>query len=319
MKIIGIERIREVLAAIDLIPEIEAAFVAYSEGRAVVPPVGELLFEDPPGDVHIKYGYLKHDDYYVVKIASGFYGNPSMGLPSGNGLMLLFSQKTGEPLGILLDQGYLTDVRTAVAGAVACRYLAPRDIRRIGIVGTGVQARMQLRRLAEVTDCRQVLAWGRDRGKLRAYCEELSAEGFAVEGAPNPAALAAECNLIVTATAAREPLLWADQIRKGTHITAMGSDTAGKQELDPEITGMADLVVADSIWQCLERGETAHAIRAGIIESDDVVELGAVIAGRAPSRTSEEQITVADLTGVAVQDLQIARCVYEACLSAEGN
>jgi ornithine cyclodeaminase len=123
--------------------------------------------------------------------------------------------------------------------------------------------------------------------------------------------LGANCNLIVTATAATAPLLWADDIQPGTHITAMGSDTPEKQELDPAILQKADLVVADSISQCLVRGEIAHALRERVIEQQLLVELGQIIAREAAGRTAPDQITVADLTGVAVQDIQIAKLVYE--------
>ncbi len=135
----------------DLIPGIEAAFVAYSAGRAVVPPVGELLLPDVQADVHIKYGYIAGEPYYVIKIASGFYQNPEKGLPSSNGLMLVFRRATGELAAILLDEGLLTDLRTGAAGAVAAKHLAPKTVRRIGIVGSGTQARHQLRMLKAVT------------------------------------------------------------------------------------------------------------------------------------------------------------------------
>ena len=312
MRVIGIKDIKTAMTSMDIIPSIEASFVAYSEGRAVVPPVGELLFKDPPGDVHIKYGYLIGDDVYVIKIASGFYHNPALNLPSGNGLMLLFDQKTGQILSILLDQGYLTDLRTAAAGAIAAKYLAPPHVQRIGIIGTGTQARLQLQYLRTVTDCRDVSVWGRDPGKLAIYCEEMEADGFSVEPSQQVADVAASCNLIVTTTAATAPLLLEEHIRPGTHITAMGSDTPTKQELDPAILHKADLVVADSISQCVERGEITHALRTGLVRQGGLVELGHIIGGHAAGRTSAEQLTVADLTGVAVQDIAIAKAVYEA-------
>lgn len=313
MRILELEEIRRVLPSIDLMSAIEAGFVAYSRGQAVVPPVGELLFPDPPGDVHIKSGYLKGDEYFVVKIASGFYRNPELGLPSSNGLMLLFSQQTGALLAVLLDEGYLTDVRTAVAGAVAAKYLAPRRIDRIGILGTGTQARMQLRYLLPITDCRRVLVWGRHKGKLDRYRADMEAVGFSIETTSDAGEVAGGCNLIVTATVSTSPLLWEPQIRSGTHITAVGADAAYKQELDPTLLRSADILVADSLSQCCERGEIAHAVRAGLIESARPVEMGHVIAGSRPGRTSDGQITIADLTGVAVQDIQIAKAVFEAC------
>ena len=310
MKIVPLDRIEEVLPTLDLIPSIEAGFVAYSAQEAVVPPVGELLLDG--GEVHIKYGYLKGDDYYVIKIASGFYDNPKIGLPSSNGLMLLFSQKTGELVSILLDEGYLTDTRTAVAGAIAARHLAPRKVERIGIVGTGIQARLQLQHLARVTECREVLVWGRGEPQLERYRSDTEPHGFAVETTFSTADVLRTCNLVVTCTPAAEPLLHVDDLQEGTHITAVGSDTPEKQELDAAILGRADLVVADSISQCLGRGEIHKGLEADQIAEEDLVELGDVIAGRAIGRTSDAQITVADLTGVAVQDIKIATAVYEA-------
>lgn len=313
MKILSLDQIKAVLPSIDLVDEIEKGFVAYSQGRAVVPPVGELVMQDPPGDVHIKYGYLKDDDYYVIKIASGFYENASLGLPSSNGMMLLFSQKTGQPLAVLLDEGHLTDVRTAVAGAIAAKYLAPARVERIGVAGTGMQARLQLEYLMEVTDCREVLVCGRDQARMDSYAAAMQKFGFRVSTTGDARQLMKSCTLIVTTTPATKPiLLGRDNIRPGTHITAVGSDTHDKQEVDTGILQHADLVVADSIAQCLERGEIHHALQKGAIAKSEIVELGSIIAGDAEGRTSDRQVTIADLTGVAVQDIQISKAVYEA-------
>jgi len=313
MKIITLQQMKTALAGVDLLPEIEAGFVAYSEHRAEVPPVGALRFTDPPGDVHIKYGYLHNDEFYVIKIASGFHENPSRGLPSGNGLMLLFSQQTGELAAVLLDEGYLTDLRTAVAGAIAAKYLAPKSVTRIGIVGTGVQARLQLRLLRSITSCRKVLVWGRNSQHAANYKEEMEHEEFMVDIASDVRDVPRACNLIVTATAATAPLISAADARPGTHITAVGADSPHKQELDAAIFSNADVVVVDSVSQCADHGDLAHAVRAGLVRPIDVRELGAVIAGKADGRTSPEQLTIADLTGVAVQDAQIAKAVHRAC------
>lgn len=314
MKIIELDQIQEILTTVDLLPAIEAGFVSYSAGKAVTPPVGELLFQNPPGDVHIKYGYLLDDPYYVIKVASGFYENSALNLPSSNGLMLLFSQKTGEPLAILLEEGYLTNVRTAVAGVIAAKYLAPKHIHRIGIVGTGIQARLQLRHLASAIGCREAIIWGRSFENAKQYQQEMEVEGFAIGIAQTIQDLTTTCNLIVTTTPSTTPLLYADHVEPGTHITAIGTDTPHKQELDPMIFLKAHRVIADSISQCIERGDIAHAIAQQLITPKNIVELGDVISGKALGRTSSDQITVADLTGVAVQDIQIAKVLYEAML-----
>ena len=311
MKIVNFEKIKEIVADIDLLPLIEEGFVKYSMGLTVVPPVGELLFDNPPGDVHIKYGYIMGDDYYVIKIASGFHENPKLGIPSGNGMMLLFNQKTGEPVGGLFDRGYLTDVRTGVAGAIAAKYLAPRKIGRIGIVGTGTQARLQLVHLKSVISCRDTIVFGRNDTKLGQYKNEMVQHGFVVSTTKDINELTSQCNLIVTTTTSTQPLISWKQVQKGTHITAVGSDTPSKQELGQVILGEADLVVADSISQCLVRGEISHAFKEGILQQDDIVELGQIIEGKIEGRTSEDQTTIADLTGVAVQDIQISKAVYE--------
>ncbi len=193
MRIVELPEIEEALAGLDVLPLPEAGFVAYSEGRAVVPPAGEPILDE--GETHIKYGFIRGEPWYVVKIASGFYRNPERGLPSGDGMVLLFSQRTGQPVAALLDRGHLTDVRTAAAGAIGARYLAPHRVERIGVAGTGVQARLQVQHLKPVTDCRSVLAWGRGDQKLDAYRRDLEAEGFEVAVTKDPAELGARCNL----------------------------------------------------------------------------------------------------------------------------
>jgi len=310
VKIATAARIKAILPALDLLPAIEEGFAAYSSGRATVPPVGELILDK--GEVHIKSGYIEGEEFYVIKIASGFYGNPSIGLPSGNGCMLLFKQKTGEFAAILLDEGHLTDVRTAVAGAVAAKHFAPRKVERIGIVGAGVQARLQLQWLTRVSACRDVLAWGPLADELAAYKRDMEALGFSVETTRDAASILKTCNLVVTATPSKTPLLPAAGLRPGIHITAVGSDTPDKQELDSEILALADVVAADSLSQCRLRGEIHKALEAGRIREDKCIELGAVISGREKGRTSDGQITVVDLTGVAVQDIAIATAVYRA-------
>ena len=315
MKIITRQEIEAILPSLDLLPLIEAGFVAYSAGRAVVPPVGELLLDN--GDVHIKYGYLRQDDYYVIKIASGFYDNAQFGLPTSNGLMLLFRQQTGELQSLLLDEGRLTDIRTAVAGAIVAKHLAPREVQRIGIVGTGIQARLQLQHLVPITPCRAVLVWGRGERQREQYRDEMARRGFQVETTGDAAEILGSCDLIVTCTPATEPLLKRSDLRPGTHITAVGADTPHKQELEAAILGRADVVVADSIAQCLVRGEIHQAIKGGFLAEGDIVELGSLIEGTNPGRLDQEQITVADLTGVAVQDIQIAKAVYEAAAAED--
>jgi ornithine cyclodeaminase len=316
-KVLELDEIKRLIDVPKMIQAIEDGFVLYSEDKVVVPPVGFMHFDEPPGDVHIKYGFVKGDDVYVLKMASGFYNNGELGLSPADGLILVFSQKTGYLKMILLDKAWLTDMRTAAAGAVAAKHLAAKSINGIGIVGTGVQARMQLELLKDIVDCQSCFIWGRDPNKVQAMIEDLQTSeiiqswGIELKAATDIDELASNCNLIVTTTSAKAPLIRADQVQPGTHITAMGSDDHGKQELEAELLAKANLVVADSISQCVDHGECFHAVKDNLVDEGSILELGNVIRAPKLGRTSEEQITVADLTGVAIQDIQIAKMVSQ--------
>ncbi len=322
-KVLKLDEIKRLIDIPQLIRELEAGFVLYSEDKVVVPPVGFLHFDEPPGDVHIKYGFVTGDEFYVLKMASGFYNNAELDLPVADGVILVFSQKTGQLKLILLDECWLTDMRTAAAGAVAAKHLAPDNVQHIGIVGTGVQARMQLELLKDVVDCQSCFIWGRDANKVQGMIKDLQAReaiqawGLDLRAATQIDDLLSQCNLIVTTTSAKEPLIRADQVQKGTHITAMGSDAHGKQELEAELLAKADRVVADSVSQCVDHGECFHAVKDNKIEEASILELGNVIKNPEIGRTSEDQITVADLTGVAIQDIQIAKMVDHVLHSAD--
>jgi ornithine cyclodeaminase len=290
----------------ELIEEIAQGFIDYTAGRVVVPPVGYLGFTEPTGDVHLKYGYVKGGDVFVIKVAAGFPQNSQRGLPTGDGCMLVFDSHTGFLLAVLLDRSRLTDLRTAMAGAVAARALAPRRISCIGILGTGVQARLQPLMLTHVTECRDIALYGRSAQRAAACAEDLEAAGFRVSIAASAEAVAEGSELIVTTTASRAAHFRAAAVRPGTHITGVGADAPGKQELDAKLFARAEVVVADSIAQCADHGDLAPALASGDITLDRVRELGAVLADPRLGRTSEQQISIADLTGVAVQDIVIA-------------
>jgi len=306
MRIVNLEEIKSVLPHINLVEEIERGFAAYSKGDVVVPPVGEMHFDVPPGDVHIKYGYIKNDDVYVIKIASGFSRNSDLGLPGGNGMMLIFNQKTGQPLAVLKDESYLTDVRTAVAGAICAKHLAPKNVKKIGIIGTGVQGKMQLNYLNGIIDCESAIVWGRSKISLLKYQSNMKDSGYEITTTIDMDHIIDQCQLIITCTASEVPLI--HRVKPGTHITAMGSDTMTKQELASSILSQADLVVADSRSQCELRGEIHQAIKNGFT-MNDVVEIGEIIYGKCNGRKNDDEITIADLTGVAVQDIQISKAV----------
>jgi len=303
-----------VIERVDMLGIMSEAFVAHSEGRSVIPPVGELMVDGPPsGEVHIKYGYIRGGRHYVVKIASGFPGNQRIGIPSGSGLMLLFDVRTGMLSAILQDEGHLTDVRTAAAGALVSKVMSTAPIETVGIVGTGVQARLQARFLVRHVGCRNVLLWGRDEDHARDAVDDISSSGVETSRATSVDEIVDSCRLIITCTSSTSPLIRSGALRPGTHVTAIGSDTPEKQEIESSILGSADVVAVDCIEQSMLRGEVSQAIRAGVLSRGRVVEIGSILNGSAPGRVGDDQITIADLTGVAVQDLLIAEAVSDLC------
>jgi ornithine cyclodeaminase len=307
--ILDIQQIEQRLQGLDLVRLMEDAFAAFSRREAVVPVPGELLFQDPPGEVHIKSGYFTKGDTYVIKIASGFWNNPAKGLSSSDGLLLVFKKDTGELAAVLNDRGRLTDLRTAAAGAVAAKHLAPADVDTIGVIGTGIQADLQAQLLQDVRPCRNIVVWGRNEDHVATYVSRMEGKGFRVQVAQSPSEVAERSRLIITATASSTPLLqWAD-VRPGTHITAIGADSADKQELHEEIIHNADLVVTDSRSQAASRGELGHAFANDASAIDQVAEIGEIVSGAARARSAAHEVTVATFSGLAVQDIAIASAV----------
>lgn len=306
---LDLPQIEQRLEKLDVVSLMENAFAAFSRGEAVVPVPGELLIQDPPGEVHIKYGYFKTSETYVIKIASGFWNNPAKGLSSSDGLLLVFKKETGELAAVLNDRGRLTDLRTAAAGAVAAKHLGPMDVDIIGVIGTGIQAELQVQLLQTVHPCRNIVVWGRNAERTSDYARRMEDKEFFVEIAPAASAVAARSRLIVTATASSSPLLQWSDIRPGTHITAVGADSAEKQELHEAIIYNADVVVTDSRTQAISRGELGHAYGQDPSSMSRVAEIGEVVSGAAKGRTHQDQVTVATFSGLAVQDIAIASAV----------
>lgn len=286
---------------------IRLAFRADGEGRARVPPVINLDVPRHHGEFHIKTAYIEGVPHIAVKVASGFYDNPARGLPSGSGLMAVFDAATGLPVALLLDDGFLTDIRTGAAGAVAADALARHSVDVVGVLGSGVQARHQVRCLATVRTFRRIVAWSPTASHADAFCAEMRRDGFDAVTAVTPEGVCRAADVLICATPARAPLVQPDWLHEGMHVTAVGSDSPGKQELHPDCLKRADLVVVDRVAQCAEFGELKHAIDARLMTTADVHgELGAVVAARVPGRTDDRQITIADLTGVGFQDTAIA-------------
>lgn len=292
------------------------AFAADGQGRAHVPAVINLEVPAHRGEFHVKTALIDGVPHVAVKIASGFYDNPARGLPSGSGLMAVFDAATGMPVALLLDNGFLTDIRTGAAGAIAADVLAPANIGVVGVLGSGLQARYQIQCLRVVRSFKRVIAWSPNRTHLDAYIREMNAEGLEATAAASPESVCREADVLVTTTPARVPLVRGEWLRPGQHVTALGSDSPGKQELEADCLARADLVVVDRLTQCAAFGELRHAIDAGLLRPDRVhAELGEIVAAIKQGRTTPNQITVADLTGVGFQDTAIASAALQ-CLAS---
>jgi ectoine utilization protein EutC len=287
---------------------VEDSLTYLARGEVDMPMPMGIEIPEHEGEVHVKSAYIKSLPGFAVKIASGFYRNPGLGLPTSSGMMILLSSNTGFPMAMLLDNAYLTDVRTALAGAVAAKHLAPANVRTVGVVGTGVQARLQVQALQLVRSFRNVVVWGRRPEAMRKYVKEVSETlGLDVVPAASVSEVVHRSELVVTTTPARTGLVKAADLHPGLHITAMGSDGPGKQELEPAVLARADRLVCDRKSQCFVLGELQHGLAAGTLdEASSIDELGEITAGIKRGRTREDEISVCDLTGVGTEDTAIA-------------
>ncbi|TPL91544.1 ectoine utilization protein EutC [Mesorhizobium sp. B2-3-12] len=322
MTILTEAELREIVTLdLDAVACVENAFRALATLPVAMPPILRLDIPEHRGEVDVKTAYVPGIDGFAIKISPGFFDNPKLGLPSVNGMMVLLSAKTGLVEALLLDNGYLTDVRTAAAGAVAAKHLSRPDASVAAIFGAGVQASLQLEALKLVRPITQARIWARDAAKAEVAAAALRERlGIDVRAVSDAANAIAGADIIVTTTPSTEPLIKAGFVSAGQHITAMGSDAEHKNEIAPAILRMADLYVADSAKQTRRLGELRHAIAAGVMAADgEVVELGQIIAGQKHGRCSASDITIADLTGTGVQDTAIATLARDRALAANAG
>ncbi|GAB4543950.1 MAG: ectoine utilization protein EutC [Anaerolineae bacterium] len=313
------EEIRQAISTAEAIDAIEAAFAALAHQKVSLPGVINLSLpsvhspEAPQGESHVKGAYIHGALHFVVKVANSFPANRDLGIPINSGLMLAFDAITGALDAILLDNGYLTDLRTGAAGAVAARYLAPADIQQAAFIGSGTQARFQFRAIASVRPIPAVSVWSRNPANAEDFAREVVDDRDCIaQVAQTVEEAVRSSNLIITTTPSRHPIVSADWVQPGTTIIAVGSDTPFKQELEASLLVHADLVIADWLSQCAEFGEIHHALETGLLTLDDISgELGDVVVGHIPGRTADNQIIVCDLTGVGVQDAAITGLVLE--------
>ena len=305
----------------DALAAVTTAFEAISSGDVVMPPIMQLGFEEANGSTCVKSAAVKGANHFCVKIASGFYDNlKDHGISNGSGIMLLFSSQTGHPCSVIEDNGWLTDLRTAAAGALAAKLSCKDgDIMSVAVLGTGIQARMQLDAISEVVKIGGVKIWGRTKSKVDKIVKEVSDSGsccFSVMAANTAQECIEGCKLIVTTTASTEPIVkWAD-LANGATIIAMGSDTVGKSEVAGEvlekILSSGGKIICDKVDQCLKVGECQSVAKIPDI-LEKLLEFGDVVAGKKRGRDNDEQVVLVDLTGVGAQDACMASVAFEKC------
>jgi alanine dehydrogenase len=296
----------------ECIGAVEEAFRLNEEGQSLRPGVLETLTDT--GGFHIKAAGLKLADetYYAAKVNANFPQNMTKwGWPTIQGVIALFDGESGYPLA-LLDSIEITALRTGAATAVAAKYLARPDSRVATVCGCGVQGRVQLKSLAQVLRLEKVYAYDQVEAVCSTFASEMSAE-LRTEVVPVTDLRGAleESDVCVTCTTSRQPFLMREHVRAGTFVAAVGADNPLKQELEPELLA-ANKVVVDVVDQCAAIGDLHHAIAAHVMDKSDVyAELGAIVAGRKPGRTSADEIIIFDSTGTALQDVAAASIVYE--------
>lgn len=291
---------------------VEDGFTRLANGMATIPPIMRVDIPENKGEVDVKTAYIRGLDSFAIKIASGFFENYRLGLPSGSGLMVIVSAKTGVPEALMLDNGYLTNVRTGAAGAIAAKYLAREKIDTAGVIGAGAQARYQMMALKLVRDFRRLMIYSIIPEEVEQYASEMAPVlGVEIMKAEDAEAVVRGSDVVVTTTPSQDPYLKAQWLHPGLHITAMGADAEEKQELHADVLRHADLLACDRKSQCFRLGELHHGLEEGIIlQDDEIIELGQLSSGRKPGRRSDEEITICDLTGVGVQDTVIALLAY---------
>ncbi|MDD2614690.1 MAG: alanine dehydrogenase [Methanosarcina sp.] len=293
---------------------VERAFRQHGLGRVQMPPKSYLYYTAYNGDLRTMPAYLEEENITGVKIVNVHPSNPARGLPTVMALIVLISPETGAPIAVM-DGTYLTDIRTGAAGGIAAKYLARKDSKVIGMVGAGNQAKAQLRALCEVFEPELVKVVSRTKESSEQFiremvditpCEILHEEK--IEKVCN-------CDILVTTTPTRKPIVKAHWIKKGTHINAIGADAIGKEELDPELLIRSKIIVDDMV-QALHSGEVNVPLSKHYISENDIhAQLGEVITGLKPGRTSEDEITIFDSTGLAIEDVASAHLVYERAIS----
>lgn len=298
----------------DLIEPVSRAFQDFSAGLAQCSIMTMFPASEPTlGDVYVKTACIRGHSHYLVKVSPWFAVNRELAQSQG-GFVAVFDSATGHTVAILNDEHYLSDIRTAAAGALAARMLAPESVRVAGILGTGVQAYWQAQALFSVRKFERLLIWGRDREKTIALIQQLAPRLLDVDIVPaeDVREVVEAAEVLVTVTAARDPIVQGKWLRPGQHITAVGADDQTKCELDAQCLKRANRLIVDSRQLAKDHGEVYRWSKQGVLRIEDIHgELGEVLAGTVPGRRSSEEITIAKFVGIGVQDLAAAEVSIE--------
>lgn len=310
------ENVASLAVQSDVIAAVEDAYRAYSE-RQIEQPDYIGFHCGTGGEIDFKIGHHKPRSIISAKASSGGFSDNRVNyqLPSGMGTVLLFDSRNGALL-CVMDGSLLTGLRTGASGAVSVKALARRDARTIAAIGLGHQARMQIRAIREVLEIQSIHAWHPDGEKAQAYQADIEgAFGIPVVLASSARAAVEQADILVTTTRGKGPVVEASWVRPGTHVIAIGTDQKGKRELDPQLFAGAKLVV-DAKGQCVEKGETANALAANAIRRDQIhAEIGEVLLGLKAGRSNDDEITIFDSTGMAIQDNTTAYAIYRKALA----
>jgi ornithine cyclodeaminase/alanine dehydrogenase len=301
----------------EVIGTVEEAYKAFNSGQ-VIQPAYTCIRLPPQGEIDFKLGYNEANEIISMKASSGgFPNNPTEhGVPSGMGTILLFDARSCALI-CVMDGSLLTGLRTGAAGAVSVKALARRNAKTITSIGTGNQARMQIRAIREVMTIDTIHAWARNPASVTQFQADIEREfGIPVVVARSKKDAVEQADILVTTTRGKGSLVEAAWVRPGTHIVAIGTDTYGKQELAPEVFRNAKIVV-DSIAQCVEKGETWHPLNKNIISQDDIhAEIGEILLGKKAGREADDEITIFDSTGMAIQDNTTSYRIYRNAIAS---
>ncbi len=311
------DELRQTINIPEAIAVVEAALVASAQGRINIPGSFSLPIPAVDGNVTVKGTYLHNTPYYVIKIDNHFSHNRAKNLPATSGLITVFDAVTGFPAAILLDNGYLANVRASVMGALATEYLANKNATRVAVIGASQQAFMQLKALLAVRSISHVSVWGQLPHETDTYARRVVEDyDVNIEIAPSVEAAVVNADIIIATCASPQPQVKADWLKPGAHLTAISNcRNNNNPKLHPDALQKADIIVVDSLEQSAAQGEVSHGLANGAITSGHIhSELSSLVLGNIPGRTRPDQITLADLTGLDWQDAIIATLALDKAL-----